>query len=133
MGQRHPAFADVIQRGPKSPYADWFDVVSWDPFVHQGWAGYDLPVFAKDSGGLASDAVVARIHAVTRRWMDPDGDGDPSDGIDGWRLDVPMEVPMPFWDEWRRSSSPSTPRPISPGRSGIARTNGSTGAASTRS
>jgi len=34
--------------------------------------------------------------------MDPDGDGDPSDGIDGWRLDVPMEVPMPFWDEWRR-------------------------------
>ena len=103
VGQRHPAFADVVQRGPESPYADWFDVVSWEPFVHRGWAGYDdLPVFAKDSGGLASDAVVAHIHAVTRRWMDPDGDGDPSDGIDGWRLDVPMEVPMPFWDEWRQ-------------------------------
>ena len=52
VGQRHPAFADVVQRGPESPYADWFDVVSWDPFVHRGWAGYDdLPVFAKDSGG----------------------------------------------------------------------------------
>jgi glycosidase len=33
--------------------------------------------------------------------MDPDGDGDPSDGIDGWRLDVPNEIPAPFWVEWR--------------------------------
>ena len=32
--------------------------------------------------------------------MDPDGDGDPSDGVDGWRLDVPEEVPMAFWVEW---------------------------------
>jgi glycosidase len=39
---------------------------------------------------------------VTRRWMDPDGDGDPRDGIDGWRLDVPNEVPLPFWHEWCR-------------------------------
>ena len=48
----------------------------------------------------------AKVHAthvfdVTRRWMDPNGDGDPSDGIDGWRLDVPMELPAPFWEEWR--------------------------------
>jgi glycosidase len=32
--------------------------------------------------------------------MDPDGDGDPSDGIDGWRLDVAAEVPVKFWREW---------------------------------
>ena len=32
--------------------------------------------------------------------MDPDGDGDPSDGIDGWRLDVAEEVPDGFWREW---------------------------------
>ena len=103
VGQRHPAFADVLARGPESPYADWFDVVSWKPFVHRGWAGFDdLPVFKKDANGLASDAVVEHIHAVTRRWMDPNGDGDPSDGVDGWRLDVPMEIPMPFWDEWRQ-------------------------------
>ena len=41
------------------------------------------------------------IFAVTRRWMDPDGDGDPSDGIDGWRLDVPNEIAASFWVEWR--------------------------------
>jgi hypothetical protein len=29
--------------------------------------------------------------------MDPNGDGDPSDGIDGWRLDVANEVGTGFW------------------------------------
>jgi glycosidase len=32
--------------------------------------------------------------------MDPNGDGDPSDGIDGWRLDVANEVPIGFWRDW---------------------------------
>jgi glycosidase len=32
--------------------------------------------------------------------MDPDGNGDPSDGIDGWRLDVATEVPTAFWRDW---------------------------------
>ena len=33
--------------------------------------------------------------------MDPNGDGDPSDGVDGWRLDVANQVAHPFWREWR--------------------------------
>lgn len=102
VGQRHPAFADVRERGQESPYRDWFDVTSWEPFRHNGWAGFgDLPVFRKSADGLASAEVEAHIHAVTRRWMDPNGDGDPSDGVDGWRLDVPMEIAMPFWERWR--------------------------------
>ena len=32
--------------------------------------------------------------------MDPDGDGDPSDGIDGWRLDAAEEMPVGFWSDW---------------------------------
>jgi len=38
---------------------------------------------------------------VTRRWLDPDGDGDPSDGVDGFRLDVAEMVPLGFWREYR--------------------------------
>jgi glycosidase len=34
--------------------------------------------------------------------MDPNGDGNPSDGIDGWRLDVAREVPIGFWHDWSR-------------------------------
>jgi glycosidase len=42
------------------------------------------------------------IYAATRRWMDPDGDGNPADGIDGWRLDVAFCIKHPFWKAWRR-------------------------------
>ncbi len=102
VGVPHPAFQDVVAKGRDSAYADWFEVTSWDPFQYQGWAGFgELPVFAKSANGFAADAVKQHVFDVTRRWMDPDGDGDPADGIDGWRLDVPNEVPMPFWHEWR--------------------------------
>ena len=43
------------------------------------------------------------IFDITRRWMDPNGNGDASDGVDGWRLDVPEEIGEPgFWEEFRR-------------------------------
>ncbi|MFQ5806625.1 MAG: alpha-amylase family glycosyl hydrolase [Phycisphaerae bacterium] len=102
VGTGHPAFQDVRRNGEDSKYADWFDIVSWKPFKYRGWAGHDsLPVFQKSPRGLASETLKQHIFNVTRRWMDPNGDGDPSDGIDGWRLDVPNEIPAPFWAEWR--------------------------------
>ena len=102
VGTRHPAYKDVKERGVESPYADWFSVRSWDPFECDGWAGFEgLPAFRKSpEHGLASKSLRDHIFDVTRRWMDPDGDGDPSDGIDGWRLDVPEEIPQSFWVEW---------------------------------
>jgi glycosidase len=33
--------------------------------------------------------------------MDPNGDGNPSDGIDGWRLDVAYCIKHQFWKDWR--------------------------------
>ncbi|MCE9627350.1 MAG: glycoside hydrolase family 13 protein [Candidatus Eisenbacteria bacterium] len=103
VGTRHPAFRDVRERGESSPYADWFEIKSWSPFAYQGWAEHgSLPQFQKDEAhGIASASLREHLFAVTRRWLDPDGDGDPSDGIDGWRLDVPNEVPIAFWREWR--------------------------------
>lgn len=102
VGDTHEAFADVRQNGAKSRFADWFAIRSFEPFAYDGWAGFgQLPAFAKSTTGFASDAVRRHIYAITRRWMDPNGDGDPSDGVDGWRLDVPNEVPMQFWHEWR--------------------------------
>ena len=102
VGTAHPAFVDVQKNGQSSPFADWFSIRSWDPFEYDGWAGFgELPAFRKnDEHGLASESLREHIFAITRRWMDPDGDGDPSDGVDGWRLDVPEEVPMAFWVEW---------------------------------
>ena len=101
VGTSHPAFRDVLINRSDSPYADWFDVRSWDPFEYEGWAGFGgLPAFKKTDEGLECEAVKQHIFEITRRWMDPDGDGDPSDGIDGWRLDVPNEIAIPFWVDW---------------------------------
>ncbi|MBU0640982.1 MAG: alpha-glucosidase C-terminal domain-containing protein [Planctomycetes bacterium] len=103
VGTQHPAFADVKENGKTSRYADWFDITSWEPFVCRGWAGYtEMPVFKKSRQGFASETLKQHIFAVTRRWMDPNGDGDPSDGVDGWRLDVPNEIALPFWAQWRQ-------------------------------
>lgn len=102
VGVLFPAYLDVLAKGKESAYADWFSVKSWDPVEIEGWAGFaSMPVFRKDENGLASEAVVRHLFAITKRWMDPDGDGDPRDGVDGWRLDVPNEIPLGFWRAWR--------------------------------
>lgn len=42
------------------------------------------------------------IEAVAKRWGDPNGDGDPSDGLDGWRLDMAAELNKDFLRNMRR-------------------------------
>ena len=44
----------------------------------------------------------AHVFNVTRRWLDPNGDGDPEDGVDGFRLDVASHVPLGFWRDYRK-------------------------------
>ncbi|MCB2155943.1 alpha-amylase [bacterium] len=99
VSPRHPAFQDVRAHGRQSRFADWFEVVGWEPFEYEGWAGFGgMPVFRKTAAGFASPTLRDHIFAVTRRWMAPGG--DPSAGIDGWRLDVANEIPPGFWREW---------------------------------
>ncbi|PAP76569.1 glycoside hydrolase family 13 protein [Rubrivirga marina] len=108
-GTRFWAFDDVRRNQRASPVADWYEVTAWDDpstqadeFDWTGWWGFKpLAVLANNEAGtdLHPD-VKAHVFDATRRWMDPDGDGDPSDGIDGWRLDVANEVPDGFWRDW---------------------------------
>lgn len=102
------AFRDLKQNQRESRFADWYDVVSFlnpdapdeSKFEYNGWWGVkDLPELREIDGNLIQP-IRNHIANITRRWMDPDGDGDPSDGIDGWRLDVPEENGVPFWKEW---------------------------------
>jgi cyclomaltodextrinase len=102
------AFADIVKNQEKSEYKDWYDIISFDnpetpdvnEFDFKGWAGYKgLPEFKEKDGNIVEPAR-KHIFDITRRWMDPNGDGDPSDGIDGWRLDVAFDVGHGFWHEW---------------------------------
>ncbi len=113
------AWRDLVENQTGSDYADWYEVDRFDDpgtleneFAYTGWAGVSsLPNFRKVGvpadyrggpvEGNLNPGAKALVFAVTRRWLDPDGDGDPSDGIDGFRLDVAEQVPLGFWRDYR--------------------------------
>ncbi len=109
VGMTFWAFQDVRSNGERSAFKDWFMIRAFDDpatladeFSYVGWAGVaELPELREDSNGLLAP-IRQHVHAVVRRWMDPNGDGDPSDGIDGWRLDVAEKVEISFWRDFRR-------------------------------
>ncbi len=115
------AFQDVVQNGENSPYYYWFNISGSggedyshlndfqklpDFLVPEGHApieytGYvaDLPAFRQDIDGPVGP-VRNHLRNIVQRWGDPDGDGDPADGIDGWRLDVADHVSLNFWRQF---------------------------------
>ncbi len=124
------AFQDVLQKKQDSPYYNWFVIegstlqdaghanefqelpsLFADKYGHikyKGWVA-DLPAFRQDEYGPI-EPVRNHLHDVIKRWMDPNGDGDPSDGVDGWRLDVAERISIKFWDmfgEWVRDINPN--------------------------
>jgi cyclomaltodextrinase / maltogenic alpha-amylase / neopullulanase len=114
VGQEFWAWRDVKARGRASPYADWFDVTDWGPPLRwQAWDGPNgrLVNFRQVGDGLAPP-VEAYLFAVVRRWMDPNGDGDPADGIDGWRLDAAEKVPHGFWQRFRQAVKAANPAAV---------------------
>ncbi len=103
------AFQDLRKNQEKSAYRDWYQVDSFDQpdtsrneFAYRGWWGHKtLPIFAATPDGKDMAAgPKAYVFDATKRWMDPNGDGNPEDGIDGWRLDVADERPAKFWADW---------------------------------
>jgi len=103
------AMQDVIKNQNQSLYKDWFKIKKWDDsstpqneFEYAGWFGVKtLPEIAQDENGLVPP-VRDHIFAITKRWMDPNGDGNPEDGVDGWRLDASEKVSLNFWRDFRK-------------------------------
>jgi glycosidase len=108
VGRKHWAFQDVIKNGKDSKFASWFEITDWSspsknaPFHYRAWDGKDgaLPAWKKVPQLGLAHGPREHIMAITRRWLAPDG--DPSRGVDGFRLDAANEVPHPFWVEWRK-------------------------------
>ncbi|MEI7905969.1 MAG: glycoside hydrolase family 13 protein [Bacteroidota bacterium] len=93
VGTEHFAFKDVKEKGKDSPYASWFNIYSFpvsSPKTpnYECWWGYgSLPKLM-----VQNPEVKKYIFEVTKHW---------SDRVDGWRLDVPNEIPHEFWKEFR--------------------------------
>lgn len=113
------AWKDILKNQQHSVYKDWYEILAFDDpatpgseFRYQGWANVnslpeikkvDVPV-PRVSGhpyeGNIHPDFKAHIFAVTRRWLAPDG--DPTRGIDGYRLDVADQIPLGFWRDFRK-------------------------------
>ena len=93
------AFHHLLENGITSPYRDWFHIHHWPmhPYPRAGescgyscwWNDPALPKF-----NHAHPPVQDFLLQVGRHWLER--------GIDGWRLDVPDEVPSGFWISFRR-------------------------------
>ena len=89
------AFADLKKNGARSRYAGWYNVRSFPvgpaskPNYDCWWGFGGLPKLM-----TGNPEVREYLFGVTRHWL--------AAGIDGWRLDVPNEIPHEFWIEWRR-------------------------------
>ena len=102
------AFQDIVKHGKNSKYAEWYIINSFDDsstekneFDYKGWwNAKSLPEFNRTKDDLHSGPKQYIFHS-TKRWMDPNNDGDCNDGIDGWRLDVARDVPIGFWRDWK--------------------------------
>ena len=105
------AFHHLLENGASSPYADWFIVDNWplNPYprpsargaarragYHCWWNDAALPKF-----NHANPEVRDYLLAVGEHWLQR--------GIDGWRLDVPDEVPGDFWVAFRRRIRDANP------------------------
>jgi len=89
------AFADLRKNGARSKYRGWYNIRSFPvgpesaPNYECWWGIGSLPKL------MTGNPDVRRyLFDVTRHWLEA--------GIDGWRLDVPNEIPHEFWKEWRR-------------------------------
>jgi glycosidase len=101
-GQFGP-YQDLRQNGQNSRYADWFQVVNWNPVSVMSFGdrpGGNMPELKKDPVTGLAPGPREFFFNITRRWLAPDG--DPSRGVDGFRLDYAQHVPRVFWVDYRK-------------------------------
>lgn len=115
------ALKDLQLNGRESKYVEWFDISQYDDpatpeneFLFHGWGGVtSMPQFKRTiisddddthppfEGNFDSQELKQHIYSVSAKWLDPNNDGDFSDGIDGYRLDVAQDIPMGFWRDYK--------------------------------
>ncbi len=102
------AFQDVKEKGPASKYYNWYYIKKW-PFpkqfsaqdppskYYECWWGFgDLPKL-----NMHNPETRKYILGVAKYWIEF--------GADGWRLDVPNEVPDDFWPLFRKAVKEANP------------------------
>ncbi len=103
IGYNSVPFQDVLKHREKSKYASWFHInfekstpkqLHYDKF----WGCVkEMPKL-----NYGSKEVQRYVFAALRRWLRPVVDGKEMPGIDGWRIDHAIGVPIEFWNKAHR-------------------------------
>jgi glycosidase len=99
MSDQHPFFQDAWGN-LDSDYTDWFIWTNDDHTEYATFGGFKhMPKLNHDN-----PEVVGYALDVAKSWMDLDGDGDFTDGVDGFRLDAAKHVPLATWQALRNET-----------------------------
>lgn len=102
--EQFPQFRDVVEKGEKSKYVDWFHINEFPVAFKDGRPTYDtfgffghMPKF-----NTANPEVKQYLLDVAEYWIR-------EIGIDGWRLDVANEIDHHFWRDFRKTVKAANP------------------------
>ena len=108
ISQNSPYYLSAFNN-PSSPYDRWLAFTNAANTTYVGsvygtWNGASVGFIHWD---LTNPSTVATVTAWARKWLDPNGDGDTSDGVDGFRLDHAWATGgegwganISFWETW---------------------------------
>lgn len=103
----HPFYLDAFNN-PDSEYSDFYKWINEEQTSVQGFAGLSsMPEINHDNTATRQYMIDVGLY-----WLDPNGDGDPSDGFDGLRCDVAVGPPLIFWNELRAAMRDKNPNSI---------------------
>lgn len=90
------AFADAREKGPKSKYAGWYNFKGFP--VDMQKPNYDCwwNIGSMPKLNIKNPEVYSYLLGVPAHWMK-------AGEIDGFRLDVPEQLPHSFWKDFRRA------------------------------
>ncbi len=100
IGYNSVPFQDVLKNREKSKYASWFFVdfslSTKSNLVYEKFWGIvkEMPKL-----NYSSAEVKEYVFQVLKRWLKPIVNGIEYEGIDGWRIDHAIGVPMNFWKQ----------------------------------
>ncbi len=96
-GWRFFAFKDVMEKGEKSKYKDWFYDIKF-PMEYIPVPSYECFAYVKEMPKLNTShpEVKAYFYDIAKYWIQ---EAD----IDGWRLDVANEIDHDFWRGFRKA------------------------------
>ncbi len=104
---QHPFFISAFAN-PDSEFSYFHTWLNDEHTQYNSFAGFGhMPEINYDSQE-ARDYMLD----VAQYWMDPNGDGNTSDGFDGFRCDVAIGPPLDFWAELRTVMRETNPEAV---------------------